>query len=243
MPTRAGKRSSGDLVDSLLCKFHFFRSHIIAASNDASISADKGRASAFIDTLGSRITSSATNVAPAELATLQAELQSHINTLRSNGQILANKVDTSAWRKRGTDIWNLSTRLDRTTWEASNDVAQAATATTRVYGLFRVFAFLLLHCAHRGKRKANNLDHKHELLRLLRIANKTVKACLKTSQLDLCTTVCERAADIDDEISKLLQDTIAGLDEDQPRTTNDTTEYGRLQLEYCALRIALVAVS
>lgn len=209
--------------------------------------ANKNDPIAFIDSLPSRISHLGTPTTSVEIATLQLELNSHISTLRSSSQIIACKVNAIDWQKKGTEIWNLSTRISRTICEGKDDDDTIATATTRIYGPLRAFAFLLLDCAYRARRKAdspqNRQDLRHDLIRLFRNANKAAKTCLQTVQLDLCTAISERAADLDIELSKKSQDGAVGQDEDQRHSTDDHTEYRRLQMDYCALRIVLVALS
>lgn len=191
----------------------------------------------FIDTLSSRINAITDNAKQPETAALQAELTSHINTLRSNSRSIANKLNTNDWQNQGTELWNVSTRLGRTFWEdGSNEV----TAASRIHGSLRTFAFLLLDCAYRNKRKEENNETRPNITRHARTANKAAKTCLNTLQLDLCTAIFERAADLDVELSKLLQEAVAGRDEDQSQRTDEHIEYRRLQLDYCALRIVLV---
>lgn len=202
--------------------------------------ADKLVLLAFIDTLSFRINAISSDTGQPEVAIIQSELASHINTLRSNSQIVANKLNANDWQKNGTEIWNVATRLGRKFWTGSSDTDNKNTALTRVHGLLRAFAFLLLDCAYRSKLKADKHGARHELVRLLRTANKAAKTCLNTLQLELCTAIFERAADLDVELSKLLQEAVTGQDEEQSQRMDEHTNYKRLQLEYCALRVVLV---
>jgi len=195
---------------------------------------------AFVDTLPFRINSITTNATQSEIAALQSELTSHINTLRTNSQNVANKLNTNEWQKQGIEIWNVSTRLGRTFWEGSSNVDNKVTSEARIYGSVRTFAFFLLDCAYRSRRKEENHETRLDIAKHARIANKAAKTCLNTLQLGLCTAIFERAADLDVELSKLLQEAVAGRDEDQSQRIDEHTKYRRLQLDYCALRIVLV---
>jgi hypothetical protein len=95
------------------------------------------------------------------------------------------------FNSKGTDLWNLSTRLGRST-----DAPQK-----RLLCLLRVFAFGLLDCAH--LRRSN---HSANCVRLLNVAFKTAKVCLALDALDHGLKVLERVAAYLDEFDKIEEE-------------------------------------
>lgn len=91
----------------------------------------------------------------------------------------------------------------------------------------RAYAFLLLDSA--GSHKVKGQERK-AYIRLMKIALKAAKACVLAKDLDCATKVLERAA--------AYEEILTG--QGQQSEGDDTTIAGRLQLEYFAVRAALV---
>lgn len=172
---------------------------------------------------------------------LQADLRSHINTLRGNYQSVAVKTDPSVLYRKATDLWNLGVRYSRTTSTAdgkNNDASTAATNINTSNGLLRAFAFMVLHCAHRGRGDTSVWnDH----VKLFRTAIRAAKTCLDTAQLDICTAILERAVDIETSMGSIREEIDDGQRGDG--ASHDDRLYTRLRTEYYGLRVVLVVAN
>ncbi|KAI9826189.1 MAG: hypothetical protein M1819_007445 [Sarea resinae] len=118
-------------------------------------------------------------------ASLSADLQRHITdfpTRFSASSLVFEDIDT-----RGTNLWNLATRLNR------EDTQKARTAVSLAA---RMFALLLLDCAQQSPGGTVQ-----NCLRLLKVAIKTAKHCLDHTRLDLCAKASQKATKYEDEIS------------------------------------------
>jgi len=108
-------------------------------------------------------------------------------------------------------------------------------------GLLKSLAFLLLACGYKPGRDTNKIRDWENGVKLLRSANRAARTCLDTAQLDLCTAIFERAADVEqwmEQTTKSLPRApgVNGVDD-----TNDNERiYQRLKLEYFGLRILSV---
>ena len=156
--------------------------------------------------------------------------------LRSNIRYLPLQASPAATAKRanldklGTELWNLSTRLRRNDPVHSNEhdrPNKTETGDGVAICLLRAYAFLLLDSAESHKVKG---QERKACIRLMKIALKAAKACVLAKDLDCATKVLERAA--------AYEEILTG--QGQQRDGDDTTIVGRLQLEYYAVRAALV---
>ena len=178
----------------------------------------------FVATLSDRLSSSPND------PTLLSQLSSHLNTLRASGTLIADSHHEELDR-RGTDLWNLATRLKR---ESNTSSASKNNTDKKRLALVRVFAFQLLDsaqnpgCLRSGARGENLFQ---STVRLLKIANKAAKFCLEQEQVESCLMVLERAADYEDALSKLVH----------KLGTEDKALQQRLKMEYFELRVALVS--
>lgn len=161
--------------------------------------------------------------------TLPAELRSNIRylPLQALPAATAKRADLD---KLGTELWNLSTRLRRDDPVHSNEhdkPKKTETGDGVAICLLRAYAFLLLDSA--GSHKVKGQERK-ACIRLMKIALKAAKACVLAKDLDCATRVLERAATYEEIL------TGQGQESDGDETTIAT----RLQLEYFAVRAALV---
>jgi hypothetical protein len=138
-------------------------------------------------------------------------LHSHIFAL----PITLNNAHPGEFDVKGTELWNLSTRLNRSN-EAHNK---------RAISLLRVFAFNLLDSAHRKQSKTSA-----NCVRLLKVVFKAAKSCLDASEVELAVKALERAATFVEELGNDNNDLTL---EDQPVRL-------RLAAEYYILRTTLV---
>jgi hypothetical protein len=160
---------------------------------------------------------------------LPAELRSNIRylPLQASPAATAKRADLD---KLGIELWNLSTRLRRNDPVHSNEHDRPKTMDTEdgvAICLLRAYAFLLLDSA--GSHKVKGQERK-ACIRLMKIGLKAAKACVLAKDLDCATRVLERAA--------AYEEILTG--QGQQRDGDDTTIAGRLQLEYYAVRAALV---
>jgi hypothetical protein len=117
---------------------------------------------------------------------------------------------------KGTELWNLSTRLSRSS-EALDK---------RVLYLLRVFSFGLLDSAHLGRSISGA-----NCVRLLKVAIKAAKLCLTGDALEHGVKVLERVASYLEELEK-------GGDK---LSTEDGATREMLKAEYFVLRTTLVS--
>jgi len=141
--------------------------------------------------------------------------------------------------KKGVNLWNLATRHSRTALTADSCTGTKVLSVT--LGLLKSLAFLILACASKPGRDTDKTRAWADAVKLLRSANRAARTCLDTSQLDLCTAIFEKAADVEqwmDQNTNSLPTTpvLHGIDE---RYENDRI-YQRLKHEYLGLRIFLV---
>lgn len=200
---------------------------------------DKLQSTAFLDTLQSRLPALTAHATPSDHSSLQADLKSHINTIRNHSKIVASKTDPRVLEKKGVNLWNLATRHSRTA--PSDDSSTAPKARNVTLGLLKSLAFLLLACGSKPGRDTNKTRAWDDAVRLLRSANRAARTCLDTSQLDLCIAIFEKAADVEqwmDQNTNSLPTApvVHGVNESNE---NDRI-YQRLKHEYLGLRILLV---
>ncbi|RDW82233.1 hypothetical protein BP6252_03345 [Coleophoma cylindrospora] len=165
-------------------------------------------------------------------AQLQERLPDAVD-LKTNGTLLddvetqimtfPNKLGAAAVSKvreidnKATELWNTSTRLRRQYEEADTKAMPVLILMTRV------FAFLLLACAHEhGKSAPSNI------VRLMKAGLKVSKNCLNSKQLDFALKVLEKVSVFEETLAK------------SPSIINEETEsiHG-LRAEYLILRAAL----
>jgi hypothetical protein len=78
-------------------------------------------------------------------------------------------------------------------------------------------------------------------VKLLRSANRAARTCLDTAQLDLCTAIFEKAADVEKWMEQNTQSLPTAPVPNGVDDSNDNDRiYQRLKLEYYGLRILLV---
>lgn len=120
------------------------------------------------------------------------------------------------YNTKGTDLWNLSTRLSR-----SKDAPQK-----RMLCLLRVFSFGLLDCAQlrRSISSAN-------CVRLLKVAIKAAKFCITSDALEHGLKVLERVATYLEEFDKI----------EEELSPDDLALRAKLKSEYYILRTTLVS--
>jgi hypothetical protein len=143
---------------------------------------------------------------------LDTALQEHVQSLPL--QVPSARV--GEFNSKGTDLWNLSTRLSR-----GNDAPQK-----RLLCLLRVFAFGLLDCAQvwRSNSSAN-------CIRLLKVAIKTAKFCITSDVLDPGVKVLERVAAYLEDYEKI----------EEELRPDDAAIRQKLKAEYYILRTTLVS--
>ncbi|TID24359.1 SPO22-domain-containing protein [Venturia nashicola] len=147
---------------------------------------------------------------PTTDRSLIADLQEHVQTL----PIQAPSARVGEFNTKGTDLWNLSTRLSR-----CDDAPQK-----RLLCLLRVFAFGLLDCAQlrRSISSAN-------CVRLLKVAFKAAKFCITSDALEHGIKVLERVAAYLEEFDKM----------EEELSPEDTALRAKLKSEYHILRTTL----
>jgi len=205
------------------------------------------------------------SIKQAEVTVLTSELQSQINTLlaftsgTSNTLHLAVKKD-ELWDKKGTELWNLCTRLQRSAGHhgqgdgflvAEAVEKQSSTSYTSLLALARLLAFLFIDCSFRASVKARRKAGKREtdednyeqgdlsqITRLMKISIKTARLCLEHQHTDLASKVLERAAAYEDNLSR--DRAVAGVNRSTESDDQDRETYLRLRLDYLGLRMLLV---
>lgn len=149
---------------------------------------------------------------PTTDRSLVADLQEHVQTL----PMQAPSARVAEFNTKGTELWNLSTRLSR-----SDDAPQQ-----RLLYLLRAFAFGLLDCAQlrRSISSAN-------CVRLLKVAFKAAKFCINSDALEHALKVLERVASYLEEFDKI----------DEELSPEDIALRAKLKSEYHILRTTLVS--
>ncbi|KAI9795239.1 MAG: hypothetical protein M1835_006135 [Candelina submexicana] len=166
-----------------------------------------------------------------QLPTLLIDLKKHIHDFPTNISVTAasryEELDA-----QGTALWNLTTRLKRST-EIDEELQELCHV--------RVFAFLLLDCGQQTSRGtvssirfffalvSLSLNRSLDCVRLQKVALKAAKYCLDQKQLDGALRVLEKAADYEEELSKPTNQL----------TPEDATAHGTLSTEYFLLRTTL----
>ncbi|RDL39259.1 uncharacterized protein BP5553_03599 [Venustampulla echinocandica] len=172
------------------------------------------RTQAFAADLEAQLPAAASSRSPGPLLD---EIEKCISTFPGNlGTAAASKcqeIDSS-----GTTLWNICTRLRR------NHDTENTEAVPIILVLTRVFAFLLLCCAHdHGKSTTGNI------LRLAKIGIKAAKNCLERKELGLAFKVLEKVGKYEDSLKGCQSE--LGLEDGQ--------EPERVSAEYFVLRTAL----
>lgn len=149
---------------------------------------------------------------PTTDRSLVADLQEHVQLL----PMQAPSARVGEFNTKGTNLWNLSTRLSR-----SNDAPQK-----RLLCLLRVFAFGLLDCAQlrRSISSAN-------CVRLLKVAFKAAKFCITSDALEHSLKVLERVAAYLEEFDRI----------EEELSPEDAALRAKLKSEYHILRTTLVS--
>jgi len=149
-----------------------------------------------------------------------------LRVLPLSGPLLGGKQDELD--KLGTELWNLSTRVQREQVQIRTNRPQEVASAQQASCLLRVFSFLLLDSARSHTFKGE--EHKN-CIRIMKVALKAAKVCIKEQELEGATKVLERAADYEE----LLSQSVHKDDE------SGEEELGhRLRVEYFAVRAALV---
>lgn len=106
----------------------------------------------------------------------------------------------NVFENKGTDLWNLATRLNRNIHDddKSNDEQ-----TTKI-ALLRVFAFGMLDSAASSRTKMAKQEQ--TCVRMVKVAFKCIKACVDAGELDFASKVASRAAGWLSEGEEVLQD-------------------------------------
>jgi len=206
-----------------------------------------------------------------QITALTSEVRSHINTLLAFASKYSNAALAAArreenWDKRGTELWNLCARLNRTD---SNGLERAPASSSppsfsSLLALARLLAFLFLDygfksSGHSRRRKigidggggagtqaqaqAQKSSEFGRIVRLLKVANKAARACLVQRHVELASKVLERAAEYEDAVAKT-----GGVSEGQVRDDERNVErdgdnskmVSGLRADYLGLRIMLV---
>ncbi|KAF2403591.1 SPO22-domain-containing protein [Trichodelitschia bisporula] len=98
---------------------------------------------------------------------------------------------------KGTALWNLSTRQQRSVTSDSSAVEKECIC------LIRVFAFCLLDCAAQGRTGGGNPP---AFVRLLRVGSKAAKACIEQGDLEMAVRVLERTASWNEKLEARSSD-------------------------------------
>lgn len=130
--------------------------------------------------------------------------------------------------KLGTQLWNLSTRLRRDESAINGNAKQKVASRDRVLCLLRTFSFLLLDTAStQAKRRPRK-----SCMRLMKVALKAARVCIKFEELSNATKILERAAEYEEVLSKNAESAAA----DESEGTK------QLRTEYFAVRTTLVRI-
>ncbi|KIW01266.1 uncharacterized protein PV09_07305 [Verruconis gallopava] len=127
----------------------------------------------------------------------------------------------AAFETRGTELWNIATRHSRELGVRNDASDQEGTKNT----LLRVFAFGMLDTAARSRN--NQSKRLESCTRILKVAFKTMKACLRSGELDLASKVAQSAAFWVSESEGLMPEDLKL----------------KMEAEYYIWRVALVGVT
>lgn len=188
---------------------------------------------AFAAVLESQLPAAASSRAPGAL---HEEVEKHISifpNFSSLGTAAAAKFEEID--SVGTTLWNLCTRLLRDHEPDDSKYRPDILLNTRV------FAFLLLNCAHEsGKGTSGNL------LRLMKIGIKAAKSSLGIAEKCLTSPANLPAEVRNTDLSVKVLEKVAKLEEalkpHSDTTPEDSEDCERLCAEYFVLRTALVGV-
>ncbi|KAF2741108.1 SPO22-domain-containing protein [Polyplosphaeria fusca] len=159
-------------------------------------------------------------------ATLIDDLQTHIKGLPLPfSPTVAAKYDDLD--RRGTELWNLSTRLRREDQPPTDKNKDGTARLTRVLTLLRVFAFLLLDTAANQAKKSRQ---RMSAVRVMKIALKAARVCVENNELGYATKVLERAAEYDDTLA---------AQETREEEEEEAIMEAHLRTEYFAMRMTL----
>jgi hypothetical protein len=158
---------------------------------------------------------------------LADELFDQIRTLplQSSSTLTAKREELD---RRGTELWNLSTRLRREDPQAKHKSKESATNRGSALLVLRVFSFLLLDM---GGGHGTKSRERKTCIRLMKVALKAAKVCISGDELDLAVKVLERAADYQEALSQGVN-----AEEAEEAQLGD-----RLRMEYFAVRTTLVS--
>ena len=95
----------------------------------------------------------------------------------------------AAFETKGTELWNLATRHSRDI----EDSEQQDLAEVTKNALLRVFAFGMLESVASIRTKKSQREE--TCMRILKIANRCMKACIEALELDFASKVASRAAE------------------------------------------------
>jgi hypothetical protein len=94
----------------------------------------------------------------------------------------------SEFEARGTELWNLATRRNRAVAESEESSGEEKTKVA----LLRVFAFGMLDSA--AKSRNSTTKRAATCVRMLKVAFKSMKACIEVGELEFAGKVAQRAA-------------------------------------------------
>ncbi|TKA61057.1 hypothetical protein B0A49_09270 [Cryomyces minteri] len=152
-------------------------------------------------------------------ATFASQIDKHLKGSFPISKALITATRSEQLDKLGTNLWNTATRL----WRDNDETDKKALCN------LRVFAFFLLVAAQRPSSEPLPGSFGNAI-RLLKVSLKAAKFCLDQKQIDRCQEVLERAAVLEEELTK-----------DQSQAGPDDVELcARLTSEYWVLRTALV---
>lgn len=129
----------------------------------------------------------------------------------------------------GTELWNLTTRLGRDEAGTNKPPSDAAARKSRALPFLRAFAFLLLDSAGGQGNKGGQCKN---CIRLIKVALKAARVCIRDNELGIATKVLERAAD--------YQHVLSQEGEDNRREERELAD--GLSAQYFAVRTTLVSL-
>ncbi|KAH7398979.1 meiosis protein SPO22/ZIP4 like-domain-containing protein [Phaeosphaeria sp. MPI-PUGE-AT-0046c] len=125
----------------------------------------------------------------------------------------------------GTQLWNLSTRLQRDGPAVIGKLKDQNSTKDHVLCLLRTFSFLLLDTASTpAKRRPQK-----SCIRLMKVALKAARVCIAFKELSNATKILERAAEYQDVLSKNAEGA----------TCDDSAGAKDLRMQYFAVRTTL----